>query len=176
MSPDLCEPQAFKRAFEQHHRAVYTAAFRILGDATQAQDVVQDVFLRLWRRPTSFDASRGDLGTYLRLMGRSRALDLWRESQVRGRAAERMKLVTSPDESRVEEHPAVLAEREQDSAEVRAALGRLPEAQREAIVLAYWGGLTADQIARRADVPLGTAKSRIRLGLARLRDDFAVAA
>ena len=56
MSPDLCEPQAFKRAFEQHHRAVYTAAFRILGDATQAQDVVQDVFLRLWRRPTSFDA------------------------------------------------------------------------------------------------------------------------
>ena len=70
----------------------------------------------------------------------------------------------------------MLAEREQDSAEVRAALGRLPEAQREAIVLAYWGGLTADQIARRAHVPLGTAKSRIRLGLARLRDDIAVAA
>ena len=70
----------------------------------------------------------------------------------------------------------MLAEREQDSAEVRAALGELPEAQREAIVLAYWGGLTADQIARRAHVPLGTAKSRIRLGLARLRDEFAVAA
>jgi RNA polymerase sigma-70 factor (ECF subfamily) len=176
VSPDLCEPQAFRNAFEQHHRAVYTAAFRILGDAAQAQDVVQDVFLRLWRRPGSFDASRGDLGTYLRLMGRSRALDLWRESQVRGRAAERMKLVSSPDDSRVEEHPALLAEREQDSAEVREALGRLPEAQREAIVLAYWGGLTADQIARHSHVPLGTAKSRIRLGLARLRDDFAVAA
>ena len=69
----------------------------------------------------------------------------------------------------------MLAERDQDRAEVREALGKLPEAQREAIVLAYWGGLTADQIARRAHVPLGTAKSRIRLGLARLRDEFAVA-
>ena len=134
------------------------------------------MFLRLWRRPGSFDPSRGDLGTYLRLMGRSRALDLWRESQVRGRAAERLKVVDGTEEPRFEEHPALLAEREQDNAEVREALGKLPEAQREAIVLAYWGGLTADQIARRAHVPLGTAKSRIRLGLARLRDEFAVAA
>ena len=69
----------------------------------------------------------------------------------------------------------MLAERDQERAEVREALGKLPEAQREAIVLAYWGGLTADQIARRAHVPLGTAKSRIRLGLARLRDEFPVA-
>jgi RNA polymerase sigma-70 factor (ECF subfamily) len=173
---DLRQPQAFRNAFNENHRAVYTAAFRILGDASQAQDVVQDVFLRLWRRPGSFDASRGDLGTYLRLMGRSRALDLWRESQVRGRAAERLKVVDGTEEPRFEDHPALLTEREQDNAEVREALGKLPEAQREAIVLAYWGGLTADQIARRAHVPLGTAKSRIRLGLARLRDEFAVAA
>ena len=176
MTSDLRDPQAFRLAFNDHQRAVYTAAFRILGDAAQAQDVVQDVFLRLWRRPKSFDASRGDLATYLRLMGRSRALDLWRESQVRGRAAERLKLAGGTDEPRVEEHPAVLAERDQDSAELREALGKLPAAQREAIVLAYWGGLTADQIARRAHVPLGTAKSRIRLGLARLRDEFPVAA
>jgi RNA polymerase sigma-70 factor (ECF subfamily) len=174
VSIDLRDPQAFRRAFNEHHRAVYTAAFRIVNDAGQAQDVVQDVFLRLWRRPGSFNPERGDLGTYLRLMGRSRALDLWREGQVRGRAADRLKLVA--EEPRVEEHPAVLTERDQDRAEVREALGRLPEAQREAIVLAYWGGLTADQIARRAHVPLGTAKSRIRLGLARLRQEFPAAA
>jgi RNA polymerase sigma-70 factor (ECF subfamily) len=174
VSIDLRDPQAFRRAFNEHHRAVYTAAFRIVNDAGQAQDVVQDVFLRLWRRPESFNPERGDLGTYLRLMGRSRALDLWREGQVRGRAADRLKLVA--EEPRVEEHPAVLTERDQDRAEVREALGRLPEAQREAIVLAYWGGLTADQIARRAHVPLGTAKSRIRLGLARLRQEFPAAA
>ena len=172
---DLRDPQTFRRAFDEHHRAVYTAAFRIVNDASQAQDVVQDVFLRLWRRPGSFDASRGDLGTYLRLLGRSRALDLWREGQVRGRAADRLKVVTGTEEPRVEDHPGILAERDHNRAEVREALNKLPEAQREAIVLAYWGGLTADQIARRAHVPLGTAKSRIRLGLARLRDEFPVA-
>ena len=173
---DLGDPQAFRCAFRDHHRAVYTAAFRVLGDAAQAQDVVQDVFLRLWRRPGSFDAARGDLGTYLRLMGRSRALDLWRESQVRGRAAERLRPAGGSEEPRVEDDPAILAEREAHGAEVRAALRKLPDAQRNALVLAYWGGLTADQIARRERVPLGTAKSRIRLGLARLRDEFAVAA
>ncbi len=166
----------FRSAFNDHHRAVYAAAFRIVGDAALAQDVVQDVFMRLWRRPGSFDAARGELSTYLRLMARSRALDLWRESQVRGRAADRLKLVGGAEEEpRAEEHPGMIVERREDDAEVRKALGKLPEAQREAIVLAYWGGLTADQIARRAHVPLGTAKSRLRLGLARLRDEFAVA-
>jgi len=173
---DLGDPQVFRNAFNANHRAVYAAAFRIVGDAALAQDVVQDVFLRLWRRPGSFDPARGDLSTYLRLMGRSRALDLWRESQVRGRAADRLKLVgAGEEEPRFEEHPGMIVERREDDAEVRKALGKLPEAQREAIVLAYWGGLTADQIARREHVPLGTAKSRIRLGLARLRDEFAVA-
>ncbi len=173
MSADLGEPLEFRTAFDEHHRKVYAAAFSVLNDAALAQDVVQDVFLRLWRRPHSFDAGRGDLGAYLRLMGRSRALDLWRESQVRGRAADRLKLVTV--ERPEENHPAALAEHHTDSDELREALKRLPQAQREALVLAYWGGLTADQIARRVHVPLGTAKSRIRLGLARLRDEFPVA-
>ena len=175
VAPDLRDPQTFRRAFNEHHRAVYNAAFRIVNDAALAQDVVQDVFLRLWRRPDAFDGRRGALGPYLRLMARSRALDLWREGQVRGRAAERLKVAGGTEEPRFEDHPAVLAERDQDRAEVREALGKLPDVQREAIVLAYWGGLTADQIARRAHVPLGTAKSRIRLGLARLRDEFPVA-
>src|SRR3954467_4197565 len=94
VSADLGDPQAFRDAFADHHRKVYAAAFGVLNDAALAQDVVQDVFLRLWRRPTAFDPKRGDLGAYLRLMGRSRALDLWRESQVRTRAAERLKVVS----------------------------------------------------------------------------------
>ena len=172
---DLRDPAAYRQAYADHHRGVYAAAFRVLGDAALAQDVVQDVFLRLWRRPAAFDPRRGELGAYLRLIGRSRALDLWREGQVRGRAADRLKLARAPEEPPVDVHSGSPAEREHDRADVRAALGKLPQAQREAIVLAYWGGLTAEQIARRADVPLGTAKSRIRLGLARLRDEFAVA-
>lgn len=175
MSPDLRETGAFRSAFDDHHRKVYAAAYSVLGDAALAQDVVQDVFLRLWRRPTSFDPSRGDLGAYLRLMGRSRALDLWRETQVRTRAADRFKLTVDKDESRAEEQPEVIADRHEESDEVRQALDKLPAAQREALVLAYWGGLTADQIAQRVHIPLGTAKSRIRLGLARLRDEYAVA-
>jgi RNA polymerase sigma-70 factor (ECF subfamily) len=104
-------------------------------------------------------------------MARSRALDLWREGQAAGRASDRLKMVTPEDDGRPEERPDAHLEREEGRGTVRDALRRLPSVQREALVLAYWGGLTADQIAQRSHVPLGTAKSRIRLGLARLRDE-----
>jgi RNA polymerase sigma-70 factor, ECF subfamily len=169
MAMDLSDPQTFRQVFEEHERGVHAAAMRILGNAAQAQDVVQDVFLRVWRRPATFDANRGELGSYLRLMARSRALDLWREGQAAGRASDRLKVVVDGAEPRVEEQPASAIERADARESVRDALRRLPEPQREALVLAYWGGLTADQIAHREDVPLGTAKSRIRLGLAKLR-------
>jgi len=168
---NLSDPQQFQRIYDEQSRGVYAAAFRILGNAAQAQDVVQDVFLRVWRRPGSFDARRGEIGSYLRLMARSRALDVWREGQAAGRASDRLKVVVSGAEERTDDRPAAAAERDAERAVVRDALRRLPIAQREALVLAYWGGLTADQIAQRSDVPLGTAKSRIRLGLAKLREE-----
>jgi RNA polymerase sigma-70 factor (ECF subfamily) len=169
---NLSDPAAFERAYDQHARGVYRAAYRVLGSAAQAQDVVQDVFLKLWREPGKFDARRGELGSYLRLMARSRALDTWRERDAAGRASDRLKLDVALDEGRPDERPAVAAEREGEWRTLRDALRGLPAVQREAVVLAYWGGLTADQIARRSNVPLGTAKSRIRLGLARLRLEF----
>jgi RNA polymerase sigma-70 factor, ECF subfamily len=169
---DLSDAGAFERIYDEHARGAYRAAFRVLGNGAQAQDVVQDVFLKLWRDPGKFDERRGELGSYLRLMARSRALDTWREGQAAGRAADRLKLGVARDEGRVDERPAVAAEQEVTRRTVRDALRGLPSVQREAIVLAYWGGLTADQIARRSNVPLGTAKSRIRLGLARLRLEF----
>lgn len=171
MAAQLSDPDVFARTYDEHARGVYAAALRILGNPTQAQDVTQDVFLRLWRRPGAFDARRGDLAPYLRLMARSRALDLWREGQAAGRASDRLKVVVSGEEGRVDDAPAQSAERGEARATVRGALSRLPSAQREALVLAYWGGMTADEIARRSDVPLGTAKSRIRLGLAKLREE-----
>ena len=171
MGNDLSDPAMFERAYDEHSRSVYAAAYRILGNPTQAQDVVQDVFLRIWRRPRTFDAGRGELGSYLRMMARSRALDLWREGQAAGRASDRLKLVVAQDVPRAQEHPGSEAERRDEGASVRAAVRQLPDAQREAVVMAYWGGLTADEIAGRSDVPLGTAKSRIRLGLEKLRAD-----
>src|SRR5687767_10299095 len=170
---DLSNPTTFARAYDDHGRAVYGAAMRILGDPARAQDVAQDVFLRVWRNPGRFDQRRGELGSYLRLMARSRALDLWREGQAAGRARDRLELVVAGDEVvRADDRPSVLAERDEDRAAVRDALARLPHPQREAVVLAYFGELTADEIARRSGVPLGTAKSRIRLGLAKLRAEM----
>ncbi|MCW3040588.1 MAG: sigma-70 family polymerase sigma factor [Solirubrobacterales bacterium] len=168
---NLSDPTTFGRVYDEHHRSVYGAAYRILNNQAQAQDVVQDVFLRVWRNPRKFDAGRGEIGSYLRLMARSRALDLWREGQAAGRAGDRLKLVVAQQEARVEERPAAMAERESERGTIQEALRTLPDSQREAVVLAYWGGLTADQIARRAGVPLGTAKSRIRLGLTKLREE-----
>ncbi len=169
---NLSDPQTFSAMYDKHQRGVYSAAYRICGDPTQAQDVVQDVFLRVWRKPDRFDSRRGELGSYLRLMARSRALDLWREGQAAGRAGDRLKLVVARQEQRVEDRPADLAERAETREAVQEALETLPDAQREAVVLAYWGGLTADEIARESHVPLGTAKSRIRLGLTKLREEW----
>lgn len=166
---DLRDPHTFAHVYDEHAPAVYGAAYRILGSAAPAQDVAQDVFMRLWRHPERFDAGRGDVGTYLRLMARSRALDLWREGQAAGRARDRLKNVEATAEGRVDERPVAAWERASERRALREALRELPESQREALVLAYWGGLTAQEIARRCGVPLGTAKSRIRLGLERLR-------
>ena len=169
---DLSDPHTFSAVYDRHRSGVYAAAYRICGNAAQAQDVVQDVFLRVWRRPGSFDARRGELGSYLRLMARSRALDLWREGQAAGRATDRLRVVAEQATGRPEEQPAVAAERSDARDGALQAMRSLPDAQREALTLAYWGGLTADEIARRSGVPLGTAKSRLRLGLSRLRSEM----
>jgi RNA polymerase sigma-70 factor, ECF subfamily len=135
----------------------------VLNDHARAQDVVQDVFLRLWRRPETFDARRGSLGPFLRVMARSRALDVRREMQAGDRVSERVRLVTERLDLPVDAGHAP------ERHDLRDALRDLPQGQREAVVLTYWGGLTAEELARHADVPLGTAKSRVRLGVMRLR-------
>lgn len=167
---DLSDPTQFAAAYAQHGRGVYGAAYRIVQNPALAQDVAQDVFLRVWRDPKKFDARRGELGSYLRLMARSRALDLWREGQAAGRATDRMKTAVAQEPPREEDRPDARVARDDTAQAVRAAVGELPDTQREALVLAYWGGMTADEVARHVGVPLGTAKSRIRLGLTKLRD------
>jgi RNA polymerase sigma-70 factor (ECF subfamily) len=163
---------AFEHIYDEHSGAVFRAALRILRDPIQAQDVVQDVFMRLWRQPERFDAERGTLVNYLRLMARSRALDVWREGQVAGRARARIQLLAARDEG-LASRPGSAVELRRDRLVVLSAVERLPASQREAILMAYWGGLTADQIATRCGVPVGTVKSRLRLALAKLRESCA---
>jgi RNA polymerase sigma-70 factor, ECF subfamily len=163
----LDDPAAFAGVYARHARAVHAAAMAVLHDHARAQDVVQDVFLRLWRRPHAFDPRRGGLDTYLRLLARSRALDLRREAQATTRVGERLGRLTERTAA-----PPPGAATAVERREVRSAIGRLPAGQKEAVVLTYWGGLTAAEIARHADVPLGTAKSRVRLGLLKLREAY----
>ena len=169
------EAAVFERAYRVHARGVFHVALQVLGDQSQAQDVVQDVFLRLWGEAARYDPSRGPIGSYLRMLGRSRALDIWREAQVAGRANDRMRALAAADEGPLEQRPLAAVEQHAGEAVVRRALRRLPDVQREAIVLAYWGGLTAEQIAASSGAPLGTVKSRIRLGVLKLREQCAPA-
>src|SRR4051812_42344743 len=118
---DLRDHAAFSRAYAQHARAVHAAAMAVLNDHARAQDVVQDVFLRLWRRPDAFDGRRGALGPYLRVMARSRALDLWRETEVRRRAGDRLGHTLG---AALEAPDARLAPERHD---LRAALRTLPD-------------------------------------------------
>jgi RNA polymerase sigma-70 factor (ECF subfamily) len=104
------------------------------------------------------------------MVARSRALDVLRETQVAGRANDRLRSFAKAEEGPAELRPAAAAERHARSVVVRRALMRLPDVQREAIVLAYWGGLTAEEIAANSSTPVGTVKSRIRLGVLKLRE------
>src|SRR5436190_23110398 len=136
---ELHEVAAFERLYEQHARGVFCVACRVLGDPTQAQDVVQDVFLGLWRDPSRFDERRGPIGHYLRMVARSKALDIWREAQVAGRAKDRMRALAEASEGPIDSRPVAAAEQHVGEAAVRRALMKLTDVQREAIVLTYCG-------------------------------------
>ena len=164
---NLRDPEAYQAVYAAHSRRVYANAYRILADAARAEDVVQDVFLRLWLHPDRFDERRGELGSYLALMARSRALDLARSEAAATRATDRLTVTVEADAPR-SERPDERAEANERSTGIRAAVARLPRRQREAVALAFWAGLPAREIAERTGVPLGTARSRLRLGLEKL--------
>jgi RNA polymerase sigma-70 factor (ECF subfamily) len=158
----------------RHRAGVYATALRVLGRPADAEDITQEVFVRYWRSPERFNPKRGELGPYLRLMARSRALDLLRHEQADGRAQDRLRAVAPREEVPREDRPDEAAVNAEQRAMMRASLRRLPPEQREALVLAYWGGLTAREVAAQAGVPFGTARSRMRLGIEKLRTDAAL--
>jgi RNA polymerase sigma-70 factor (ECF subfamily) len=166
---------SFASLYASHRPGVYATALRVLGRPCEAEDVTQEGYVKIWRSPERFDPRRGEVGPYLRLMARSRALDLLRHEQADGRARDRLRAVSGRDEVPVHESPSSVAEHREQRGVLREALRRLPTEQREALVLAYWGGMSAREVAAAARVPFGTARSRMRLGLEKLRADAAVA-
>lgn len=164
---------AFAVLYDRYTEVVYSAAYRVLGDAQLAEDTTQDIFVRLWRNPASFVAERGRFITWLMSVARNRAVD---ELRSRGRRRRREGIPGSlPEENLLESLPAetddplASAQTHERQVLVRAALSGLPREQRLALELSYFSGLTQQQIAEALNEPLGTVKTRIRLGMMKLR-------
>jgi RNA polymerase sigma-70 factor (ECF subfamily) len=156
---------ALAEAYRRHAGAVYALARRVTGDATLGEEVVQEVFLRLWNTPDKFDPDRGSLRSYLLAQAHGRAVDFLRAEGSRRRREEteaRMAAGAGYDIDR-EVWDLALAD------QVREVVSALPEEERRAIELAYFGGHSYRQVAAILDQPEGTVKSRIRAGLRRMR-------
>jgi RNA polymerase sigma-70 factor (ECF subfamily) len=158
---------ALEALYDRYGRAAYSLARRILTEETLAQDVVQEVFLSLWRNAGRFDAGRGTVATYLLSMTHHRAVDVVRreENLRRWRTSDEGLELEADPKARVEDD-VMASERR---AEVRAALGELPAAQREALQLAYFGGYTQREVAALVGVPLGTVKTRMAAGMRKMK-------
>jgi RNA polymerase sigma-70 factor (ECF subfamily) len=172
---DLRDPAQFNDVYRRLSTRALASANQVLRDEAAAEDVVQDVFMQLWLRPDAFDPARGSLASYVTMMARSRALDRWRTRSARESAVER-----SVDQVRAEraeqESAAEPVIRRERSRNLLGALENLPGDQRDAVLLAYGRGLTAHEIAQATGIPLGTAKSRVRLGLLKARESLLAAA
>ena len=166
--PDLRDPAAFSAAYRQLAPAARAAAVSVLRDAEAADDVVQDVFCAIWTRPELYRPERGSLATFIHLMARSRALDRLRSTAAAEAALHRDALEARARPAAVEPTSEEVIRRDSARAMLRA-LECLPDGQRAAVLLHHVGGLSDGELARAMDVPLGTAKSRIRLGTRRAR-------
>jgi len=147
--------------YDRYSPIVYAVGLRVLGDTGAAEDILQDVFMQLWRKPGVFDANRGNLGAWLAVITRNRAIDTLRKRRPETDIAD---VVVS-----VEPDMAGEAERSRAMEKVRGTLGGMPAAQRSALEMAYFEGLTHTEIAAKTGEPLGTIKTRIRAGLMALR-------
>jgi len=156
---------ALGEAYRRHGGAVVALARRLLADQSLAEEVVLEVFLRLWNQPDRFDPERGSLRSYLLAQSHGRAVDLLRSETSRRRREERQARQTAERGYDIEDEVMDLTVGEQ----VKEVMGVLPAEERRAIELAYFGGLTYRQVAEALDAPEGTVKSRIRAGLRRMR-------
>ena len=158
------EEAALRTVVGRHSGDVFRAARRVLVDGSLAEEAAQDAFVHLWRRPETFQPGRGTLKTFLTTIARNKAIDLVRKEEARERVRGSLPPAT-PDRAAFDDV--------ENRQEVRRAFGSLSELQREALYLAYFEGLSYRQVARALGVPEGTAKTRLRDGLIRMRGALA---
>ncbi len=162
--PVALDPATLVDAYGAHRGAAYRLACRILGDGPAAEDAVQDAFLKLWTGTAQFDPSRGSMRGLLLTITRHTSIDVIRRRARR----QRTESTYCTDATYVTDGPARETERADEARHVRDALLALPGEQRRAIELAYFSGLTRREIAASGAVPVGTVKSRMRLGMRKL--------
>jgi RNA polymerase sigma-70 factor (ECF subfamily) len=155
------DTQAMASLFDRYSGTVYSVALRVLKDTGQAEDVMQDIFIQIWKKPGAFVSGRGSLGAWLVVVARNRAIDALRRRRPTD-SVEDVVLASSTD-------LAAEAERNTLMEKVRIHLGQLPPEQRKSVEMAYFEGLSHSEIAEKTGDPLGTVKTRIRLALITLR-------
>ncbi len=152
---------AMAELYDRYSSIVYAVAMRVLGDTAAAEDVLQDIFMQLWRNPGAFDASRGSLAPWLAVIARNRAVDTLRKRRPQDDISE-VTLSVLPD-------MAAEADRSRVSEKVRSVMKDMPAPQRSALEMAYFEGYSHSEISQKTGEPLGTIKTRIRAGLILLR-------
>ncbi len=160
------DARAFEAIFDRHGGVAFSLAYRMCGRRTMAEDVVQETFLSLWRRGEHYDPARGSVRAWVLGAVRNRAIDSFRhEAAKAGRDVLDDSILEVPGRERVE----LEVERNEEAGEVRRALTELPTDQRRVIELAFFGGFSHSQIADLLDLPAGTVKGRMRLGMTKMR-------
>ena len=162
---------ALATLYERHSGAVFALSRRLVRDRSLAEEVTQEIFLRLWNRPERFDAERGSLRAFLLADTHGRSIDALR-SELARKGREEREAQTAPVAPRTVEGEVLSRV---TSETVRAAISTLKDGERKAIELAYFGGLTYREVAERLGEPEGTVKSRIRTGMQRLRSELTAA-
>ena len=162
------DDDALGQLYDRYRLILFGVLMRILNNREEAEDVLQDVFLQVWRRAADFDENRGRPFTWLVTLARSRGIDRLRSLASRGRVA-----VAGANEATEEVSDAASdAIQSERLGAVTSALADLPEDQRRPLVLAYFDGLTQSEIATKLGVPLGTVKTRMRTAMMKLRESF----
>jgi RNA polymerase sigma-70 factor (ECF subfamily) len=161
------DARAFEVVFDRHADAAFSLAYRMCGRRSTAEDVVQEAFLSLWRSGARYDRQRGSVRSWVLGVVHNRAIDLFRRESVR--AGQDVNAEGIVERMPAPEDTAGQVQSREDADEVRTALGELPTEQRQVIELAYFGGFTHTQIASMLQLPAGTVKGRMRLGLTKLR-------
>jgi len=170
------DQSAFSALYDRLSGPLYSLAMKMLGDASDAQDALQEVFVQIWSRASTYDPEKSSVFSWAVLLTRSRAIDRLRARDRRlrvvvGSTADENKIAEATDASTVES-AADTANKKDEAAHVRSLLNNLPEDQRQAIELAFFGHRTHHEIAAQLGQPLGTVKARIRRGLLKLREQF----